>query len=72
MGVFYHARENGTWITQIARIYAVVFCAFRLIHFVREIRVYFDLTAAKPNPFGPTCVPITVVTLTIKISRGKD
>src|SRR5690554_1866270 len=32
---------------------------------------YF-LTAANPNPFGPTCVPMTVVTLTINMSRGTD
>ena len=38
---------------------------------VKQTKTY-TFTAANPNPFGPTCVPITVVTLTIKISRGID
>jgi hypothetical protein len=32
---------------------------------------YF-LTEANPSPFGPMCVPMTVVTLSIRRSRGTD
>ena len=38
----------------------------------RILRISYAFTAAKPSPFGPTCVPMTGVTFIIRISRGMD
>jgi hypothetical protein len=49
--------------------FGIEYCVTSVLIGIRNI--YF-LTAAKPTPFGPRCVPMTAVTFANRISRGTD
>src|SRR5215213_3169735 len=64
MELFYHGDKAEYGCHRL--LYSLAPCA------KRKCYTGYFLTAANPSPFGPTCVPMTVVTLTIRMSRGTD